>query len=80
MRRKSAEGAYSITGLGIATSAPNLGAAVSKALTLGSRAQRELAEDEEVRSLYVRRLGEETVARVDITRSLIQVWSFAPSR
>lgn len=69
-RRQSSEGSYSITGEGVNSSSVNLGAAISKALTLAGRIQRTMSEGEE-RSLYIRRLGEEVAARVDVTPSLI---------
>lgn len=80
MRRKSTEGAYTITGPGIDSSSVSLGAAISKALTLGSRAQRELSKDEVVRSIYVRKLGEETAARIDVTHESIRVLALQDTR
>lgn len=79
-RQQSSEGAYSITAKGVNTSAPTLGAAISKALTYAVRVQRELEEGEDVRSLYIRRLGEEAVGRVDVRKDLIQAFSLAPTR
>lgn len=67
---------YSITSKGVDTSAPTLGAAVSKALTHASRIQ--LAgelEDGDVQSIYVRKLDDErVVGRIDIKHDIIEAF------
>lgn len=79
--KRSTEGAYSITGPGVDSSSTTSGAAISKALTIGSRLRREEPMDtEDVRSLYVRKLGEKVVARIDISADVIEVHSFASTR
>lgn len=72
--RKRGAGAYTITGKGIESSALNLGAAILKAQSIASRLQREL-KDEEVLSIYIRKLGQETVVRVDIRRDSVMTFT-----
>lgn len=78
---KSTEGVYSITSRGVEASAQTLGAAISKALTYATRLQlsREL-EEGDVQSLYVRKLGDEVAARIDVKPDLIEVFALVKTR
>lgn len=63
-RQRTTEGQFIITSSGVEASASSLGAAMSKAQTLASRLQKAGLLD--VRSFYIRRLGEDRVlARVE---------------
>lgn len=80
-RRNDTVGAYGITSKGIDSSAPSLGAAISKALTFANRIQlKGELEEGDVQSIYVRRLGGDTAARVDVRHGLIEVFATAASR
>lgn len=82
-RNRETTGTFSITSPGIAervsASAPSLGAALSKAQTIGIRLQRELRSDdaEEDVSISIRQLGDEKlVGRVDVHRDVIATSTF----
>jgi hypothetical protein len=75
-RRAKVSGAYSISCVGVdPASSPHPGAAVSKALTIANRVQRDLQPDEEVRTIYVREPGGNAIARVEVRHSLIQAFA-----
>lgn len=77
-RRNDTVGQFSISAKDVEASAPSLGAAISKAQTIASRIQRDgLDEGEDVRSIYVRLLGNEAVARVDVRRDVIETFKLA---
>lgn len=77
--KRSTEGAFTITGPGVDSSSTTLGSAISKSITLASRLRRAVPA-EDVRSLYVRKLGEEAVARIDVSPDVIEVHSFGATR
>lgn len=72
--KRKAAGAYTISGKGVNTASITLGAALSKALTIASRLQRQgLEPGEDLRSITIRRIGSnELLARVDVRADLIQ--------
>ena len=76
-RRTDSVGKFSISSKGIETSGgPTVGAAISKAQTIASRIQLDgLEEGEDVRSIYVRLLGNEAVARIDVRRDCIETFA-----
>lgn len=72
MSRKSVA-AYSVSShLGEAFSETE-GSAISKALTHASRIQRQMVDGDEPCSVYVRNPLDNVVARVDVTKPLIEV-------
>jgi hypothetical protein len=81
-RRRPTEsvGTYGITSPGISgridTSAPGLGAALSKAQTIAVRLQRELrdGEDDAV-TISIRPLGGEVVGRVIVRRDVVETYA-----
>lgn len=83
--RRGSEGAYSITSPGITervnTSAISLGAALSKAQTIGVRLQRELrassGEEGDDVTISIRPLGRDQVARVVVRRDVILTFAFS---
>lgn len=78
---KESTGSYGITSRGIEASAPNLGAAISKAITYATELQLsgEL-EKGDVQSIYVRKLGGEIAARVDVKHDFIEAFALVPTR
>lgn len=83
MRSRDSSGSYGITSPGISerisTSAPGLGMALSKALTLATRLQRELkaSEGEEDVTISITPLGGELAARVVVRRDIIETFAYA---
>jgi len=83
LNSKKNEGAYTITGKGITTSALNFGAALSKAQTIAARVQREIRRQDEaiLQSLYIRRLGEDKLlARIDVKPDVIETYAAKGAR
>ena len=76
-RRTEDVGTFTITSRGIEASASTPGAAISKAQTLATRVQLtgEL-EEGDVQSLYVRRLGGDPIARVDVKQDVIETYAY----
>ena len=79
-RRIETVGKFEIRSPGIServdASAPSLGAALSKAQTIGSRLQRELmaTEDEDV-TISIAPIGGERLARVVVRRDVIETFA-----
>jgi len=80
-RRRESTGTFGITSPGIServdTSAPGLGAALSKAQTIGVRLQREMRDnpDEGDVTIRITPLGGDTVARVVVRRDVIETYA-----
>lgn len=72
-RRSKGAGSYTITGKGVNTSSQTLGSALSKAITIASRLQKQgLEKGEESRSIIISMIGgSKELARVDVTADLI---------
>lgn len=81
MKRRGSSGAYSITSAGVDTSAPTLGAAISKALTYANRIHLARGKDDDVQSLYIRRIGDgRTHARIDVRADAIEAYVLVQPR
>ena len=75
--RNSSGGSYTIKGKGINTSAPSLGAALSKAQTIASRIQREIKRQDEFLVLSIRRIGDDALlGRVEVQPDVILTQSY----
>jgi hypothetical protein len=81
-RRRPSEssGTFGITSPGVServdTSAPGLGAALSKAQTIAVRLQRELRDgDDDAVTITIRPLGGEIVGRVIVRRDVVETYA-----
>lgn len=75
LKGRDKSGAYTIKGKGISTSAPSLGAALSKALTIASRIQREIKRQDEFFVLNIKKIGDDALlGRVEVQPDVILTW------